>query len=423
MVATIYSCATCNRIFDDDDENMHYIADGSLVCIRCEELPQEPHRNGLTLAEVLQAFQRELYLPNPDAINVNLAAYAANLLPGDPVWVLNVGASSGGKTELQMPLTGLRHIHEVSEITEAGLLSGTPQGDKEDAATGGLLREMGEFGIILAKDFTSILEMRSDRLKPLLAAFREIHDGSWIRRLGTGGGQSYSWTGKAGFIGACTSAIDLAHDVNSVMGQRFLLNRIPELDPIQQAMTASESVDEVTNMRQGFRGIVKAYVDSLGIQDYIAKKPEMHPTETVIIANLSALVAAARSGVVRDNYRREIVQVMETEGTGRLARSLTQFFRGAQLIGNSPDEAMRLTIGLGLGSIPKTRRTVFDVLQPGERYDVLQVMCLTALPETTVRRALEDLAVHRVLVREDTPQKWRLSTETIQRMAVLNLFP
>ena len=93
------------------------------------------------------------------ALNVVLCATAAEKLSGDPPWVLVVGGSGAAKTETVAPLTGAGAV-TISTITgEAALLSGTPAKSRAKNATGGLLRKVGSSGLLVVKDFTSILSM------------------------------------------------------------------------------------------------------------------------------------------------------------------------------------------------------------------------------------------------------------------------
>jgi len=109
----------------------------------------------MSFDDVVAVFRRHLYLPDPGPLAVVLATVVANRLPGDPVWLLMVGPPASGKTEILSSLSKLPYIHEASTITEAGLLSGSTT--RREGATGGLLAEMGAFGIIVCKDFTSVL--------------------------------------------------------------------------------------------------------------------------------------------------------------------------------------------------------------------------------------------------------------------------
>jgi hypothetical protein len=114
----------------------------------------------------------------------------------------------------------------MSTFTPAALLSGTPLKQRDKGASGGLLREIGDFGILALKDFGSILSLRPDAKAEALGALRELYDGEWTRLIGSGGGRELYWKGKLGLIFASTGVIDAHHSVISSMGDRFLLTRL-----------------------------------------------------------------------------------------------------------------------------------------------------------------------------------------------------
>ena len=85
------------------------------------------------------------------------------------------------------PLAGLG-AHVVSIITSEGaLLSASPRKSRARTATGGLLRQIGDHGILVIKDFTSIISANREIRTQVLAVLREIYDGYWIRNVGTDG--------------------------------------------------------------------------------------------------------------------------------------------------------------------------------------------------------------------------------------------
>src|SRR5262249_602018 len=68
--------------------------------------------------------------------------------------------------------------------------------------------------------------MRPDAKAEVLAALREVYDGSWTRHLGTDGGRTLAWRGKVALLFAATSVIDSHYGVIGAMGDRFLLSRL-----------------------------------------------------------------------------------------------------------------------------------------------------------------------------------------------------
>jgi hypothetical protein len=177
--------------------------------------PQDPSELGppLTIDQALDVFQRWLILPNLTPVYAVLGTVAANLLPGDPVWLGVIGPPSRAKTEILNSILLLPNIAQSATVTLAGLLSGTPKKQRDKTAKGGLLRQLGSFGIIMLKDFGSVLSMRPDAKAEVLGALREIYDGAWTRHLGTDGGQTLAWEGKIGLLFGATGVIDAHYSV------------------------------------------------------------------------------------------------------------------------------------------------------------------------------------------------------------------
>ncbi|SRR6266568_1304845 len=118
------------------------------------------------LQKVRDAFRRwlgEHY--DLDAIHAVLATAAAERLTGDPAWLLVISGPGNAKTEPVQALAGAGAIITSTISSEGALLSGTPIRDKGKDATGGLLRRIGDRGVLVVKDMTSILSMHRDRAR------------------------------------------------------------------------------------------------------------------------------------------------------------------------------------------------------------------------------------------------------------------
>ncbi len=376
----------------------------------------------IALAGVVETFQRWLHLPDPGALYVMLGAVAANQLEGDPVWLLLVGPPGGGKSELLTALGTLPDVHPAATLTEAALLSGTPKKETAADAKGGLLKSIGEFGIIVAKDFGSVLSMNRDARAQLLAALREVYDGAWTRHVGTDGGRTLHWSGKVGLVGGCTPTIDRHHAVMGAMGERFLLYRLPDVDPSTQAREALRHAGRERAMRAELAQAVS------GLMSAARRTPRaLLEAEADSLVTLATLVVRARSAVERDGYSREIDLIPPAEAPTRLVVMLERLLAGLDAIGLDRDSAWRVVERAALDSVPALRFAALAFLDAYGRSDTNTVALGVNYPASTTRRALEDLTAHalvrRTLQEQPKPHLWELTGFAAERLATLGVLP
>ena len=343
--------------------------------------------------QCLDVFRRHLHMPDAGALLVTMAAVAANRADGDPLWLMLVGPPGGGKSEVLGALSPLPDVHPAATITEAALLSGTPKREVASSSKGGLLREIGESGIIVAKDFGSVLSMHRDARGAVLAALREVYDGSWTRHVGTDGGRTLSWIGKVGFIGGCTPAIDSHHAVMGTMGERFVLFRLPPLDAAAQARRALEHIGTERQMRVD---LAKAVGDVLNAADMALTTARPDQAVRGRIVTLSTLAVKCRAAVERDGYSRELELIPESEAPARLALVLLRLFNGLRAIGVDDTTAWSLVVKAALDSMPQIRRGVLEKMYATPDGTTTTIAEAISYPTSTTRRACEDLAGHGV---------------------------
>ncbi len=335
-------------------------------------------------------------------------------MEGDPVWLMLIGPPSSGKSELLQSLTGLPKVFPTATLNEAALLSGTPKKERDKGATGGLLREIGAFGIILMKDFTSVLSMPREAQRAVLAALREIYDGRWTRRLGAGGGMSLDWKGKVGLMAACTHAIDSAHVVTSTMGERFIQYRmalLSDADERAQARAALARKQHETQMRKELATAVSTFFSELPRP---RTRPALTAAEVDGVEALAMFVARARSAVERSAYHRDIESVPPSEVSTRLFLSLKGLFSGLLAIAVPRATAREIVLRVGLDSIPGLRRSIVELLiNAGELLYPQAIAEHTGCSVSAVTRALQDLRAHGVVGQEPGagphPSRWGLT--------------
>jgi hypothetical protein len=261
--------------------------------------------------EVIEVFGRWLILEDWTPVYAVLGAVAANLLPGDPVWLGLIAPPSSAKTEILNSLSGLPNVVQVSTLTAASFLSGTSNRDKDKESSGGLLKQIGTFGIIVMKDFTSILSMRPEANAEVLATLREVFDGRYARHVATDGGKAMTWEGKVGLIFASTGAFDRHHSVVSAMGDRYLLCRIAPVEG-QFERALKHTGEKTMQMRRELATAVVKLFDSRR-----GEPRPLSPDERERISRIVKLVVKLRAAVDRDRGSREIEVIFMGPGAKR----------------------------------------------------------------------------------------------------------
>jgi hypothetical protein len=326
-------------------------------------LPRRSPTRPRALAETVATFRRWLHLDDPAPVYVLAAAIVANLAEGDPVWLLIVSAPATGKTELVSAAAGLPYVHSVATITEPALLSGSPKRERAKDATGGVLRQIDEFGILLAKDFTSVLAQNRDTRDRALAALREISDGKWDRPIGNDGGRVLHWSGKCGFIGGVTPALDGYHRVISQLGDRFLLLRLPDVDPGQAGVMALGHRGREKTMRAELADALAGLVEHT---DNAKVNRELDDDERTRLIQLATFTARGRTGVDRDSYTKEVTYLPQVEGVGRLVIAYARLFGGLEAIGADSDTTWSILARIAVDCLPAIRAQIIPVLLAGK---------------------------------------------------------
>jgi hypothetical protein len=361
------------------------------------------------LQELIDLFQRTLWLPDPGIVYVVLATVAANLLGSPPVWLLVVGPPSSGKTECLDALSELKLCLDVSTFSEAGLLSGSAV--RDGTGTGGLLMQLSNPGILVASDFGTLLNEHGSTRNRLFACLREVFDGKFIRRLGTNGGQEFGWWGHAGLIGACTEVIDAPSIDLGVLGERFIYYRLPETTPSDDFMAsivADETTGHVGEIREQRAALAAEIITDLKLPEEFQSISEADRERLVTLATIGA---KCRSSVLREGYSREIDLVPGHERSPRLFRQLRHLHAGLSVIGAPADESWRLVAKVALDGMHPGRRKVIEhlIAEPGDHAtNAIAGHC--RLPVTPTRRHLQDLNAHGVIdLVGEFPERWTAS--------------
>ena len=348
--------------------------------------PPVPPRS---IENTLKIFREWLLLDNDIPVLAMLGTVAANMLPGDAIWLGLIAPSSSAKTEMLITLVNIPHTEMVGTVSVAGLLSGTPRRQQAVGARGGLLQKIGAHGFLVLKDFGSILSMRPDTKAELLAALREIYDGKWTRVIGANGGKILQWSGKIGLLFGCTRVFDSYHGVISELGDRFLLCR---MEPNKkQFLHAIKHANRAAQMRARLvEAVTNLFAAPLPTPRDIGDK------EINWLNDILQIAVRLRGAVKRDYRTRELEDTYGVEGTARFGKALERVLSGLDCLGVKRSKARKVIRTVAFDSVPPNRLSIYRHLKRlGSAYATTTAVAkATKLPTVTTRRVLEELVVY-----------------------------
>ena len=279
----------------------------------------------VTFEQIHECFDYFMLLRDRDFIRLTLAVVIGNQFASRrPIWLLLVAPPSSGKTTALNALVGLKintkrgekiePTCSISDITDKTFASGAIRNDKETS----LLYRLPFGGVLMFKDFTSVLSKREEERRAIMAQLREIYDGAYKKIFGTG--EEVTWVGKIGAIGGVTEAIYQHLEGMSVMGDRFMLYQIPQPDRIavlefkldQEDLGTTETVQMPKAQALVHRYMQQAF-DML--EDTKLSLNKEQRTDIIGIANFCTI---ARSGIITNEYTREISFVPTPEMPTRM---------------------------------------------------------------------------------------------------------
>jgi hypothetical protein len=352
-----------------------------------------------------------------DVIDAVACTAAAERLAGDPLWLLVISGPGNTKTESVSSLSGASAYITSTISSEGALLSATSRKSRAKNATGGLLRKIGDHGLLVIKDVTSILSADRNTRAGVLAALREIYDGRWERNVGTDGGMSLTWTGRIAVVGAVTTAWDAAHAVISVMGDRFVSIRSNSTVGRSKAgRQAIKNTGSETTMRAELAAAVGGLIGSIAT----GQTWQIEDNEIERLIKAADIVTYARTAVERD-FRGDIVDSHAPEMPTRFAKQLAQMVRGGLALGMSRGTALQLALRCARDSIPQLRLEILLELASNPRSRVIDVVRNIAKPYRTIRRELEGLHIPGLL-RCDEEQAETDEKKTVWRYSLADGF-
>lgn len=365
----------------------------------------------MNIEEVKKTYTDVFTLPDDRVLDLIFAVIINMYVKTDPLWLLLVGSPSSGKSEVIQAFYGVPKVYEVSDITENSFLSGANTGGGEAS----FLTQMGPFGTIAMKDFTSVLAYRAEKRENILAQMRHIYDGHMSKKTGRG---NFEWKGKCNLVGGVTEDIYIKEEEGASMGRRTILYQLPAQSRSGMMAAARKSrTDEAIGLKR--ERIQEAFAEY--VVDQVAKLPDgvlphISDESSRALQLLADFSTIARTPVTRDRYSRDITFIHSPEMPVRVSEQFHTFAETLQFMyGGTLPRAMEEPLWkIAFDSIPKIRHNLLLLMAEYEKITTKGAAIRLSFSTITARRALEDLNAVKIIDRvpgEGNKDYWRIKPE------------
>lgn len=333
----------------------------------------------MKLTELKSKLSELLYLEDTDVVDVVLAAELASRLGlGDPVWLVVIGPSSGGKSQIIRPVAVAdpKFVHRVDDLTENTFISGV---NTEETS---LLLRIGKKGIILISDLTSLFSKQSEARDAILGQLRLVYDGSFTKYFGNR--KPVSWEGSLGVIAASTPSIYKSFEYVADMGERFIYYRLKPLDPRKASAKAFGNVLYGKALDEAISELYKEYSKSVVIYATAAfldiNNVSIDPAAEERITEIALFAARMRTPISLDRETGAVDRIPVPEMPMRIVLQFKALARAMMLMEFHEEYAD------GVTRVPESRKELSErslraiewcaySLANEERRAVLRVLC------------------------------------------------
>lgn len=364
-----------------------------------------------SLKQIKELYTSVFYMEEVMIIDIILALTISTKLQGDPIWLMIIGGSSSGKSELINMLNKVKFNHAISSMTENTFLSNMKLQDGKEAS---LLHRIGSNGMITMKDYTSILSMRSEKREIIVSQMREIFDGALTKE--SGNGQTQKWKGKINWIGAVTDSIYIKEGESAGMGRRALNYVMPQQDRMKMLDAASKNTSDIEKKRDDIQNAVKSFIE-YKLSTLTGELPALEDSILQKLKDLANFITIARTPTER-NFRGELILVPDSEGPMRafsMLKKLMEVMVYNSDEGMCTEEHFQIIKKIAFDSIPKQRTIPLKVLTAHKNATKKAIAMKVNYPTDTIGTWLEDLNVVNIVTRRAGPSGdiWSLKEEYV----------
>lgn len=336
----------------------------------------------MKLSALKQEVQKYQYMEDTKLIDVSIASIIATRLKiGDPVWLVIIGASSGGKSQILRPfsMTDKKFIHRVDDLTENTFLSGLKSNDGEIS----LLKRIGPQGIIVISDLTVLFSKQAEARATILSQFRMIYDGKMTKFSGNST-KPIEWEGYMGVIAGSTPSIYSHFEEVADMGERFIYYRMKDFDPHKATQLALSRKKFGKELDEELAKMYRDYIMAV-IEAYDGREIDFSQEVRNRITEVAYFAEKVRTVAHKDRWKETIDRIPVPAMPMRVALQLSSMGKCLAIIQNYETGSYELT-----ESDLSTLDWIGYSLANEEKRHVLKVLAMVEFGEETSTSTIAD---------------------------------
>jgi len=262
----------------------------------------------INIEDVYRVLSKWLYLKDFQMVDLLLAILLSQRLNGSPIWMIFVGASGDGKSEMARTFDNLDFVYKVDQITQNTLVSGNMKAQD--------LAPQLNNKVLLITDFASILSLGGDAQKSMFAQLRSLYDGEAYKDAGTGARKHYSGI-RVTLIANSTPIINHKILIHQDLGTRELMYRTDHNetkgDKEKKALKALDNEGRKDEMRKEIQSTISTFLDNV-----TEIKKDFPDEMSNFLLKKAKWLSSMRSTATVDGYSGELISNVSEEVPTRL---------------------------------------------------------------------------------------------------------
>lgn len=305
------------------------------------------------LVKLTTEFQKYLKLDDTKLMMLHtaLAVMLSKQMEGTPIWIIFVGASGDGKSEITVSLDDKINTFMLHEITSNTLVSGFQKSKKVGKNYVKINCDLApklDNKVVLIPDMAQILKLHPNEKAKVWAQLRELYDGRASKKTGNMEEQKRYDSLRVTLIACSTPAIDSQILIHQDLGTRELIFRT-NTEAEEKHEEGEQTLQDKVWENEGHEDLMRTAL-KISVSEFLRNRPiKKIDISDEVKKELEAYVEVLRylrASAEIDSFSGELISLVYPEQPTRALKQLKRLFISLKSLDDDyPDELALQIIG------------------------------------------------------------------------------